>query len=293
MSDKEFKTIDEQIDLLKNYGLNIHDSEQAHDFLLHNNYYRIKGYSLTLRTNNFFHQDISLQNIIDIYNFDHKLRHILLTYIDMIEVHFKSIYVYEFTKHYGATGHLNYKNFTNNDKHKEIIEKAKKQQNARLEHEAYIKHYIEELKRELPLWAFVDLFTISDISFLYKISKNDVQKAVADRFNILIKGPELLTKFMHSITILRNLCAHSVRLYNRLFKQKPSLKKEQFKMLRKDKNGNIDNAHLFSYILIMQRLLKNDDFVSMLEEISLLHKKYSFVNMRYYGFPENWKDLIH
>ena len=291
MSDKEFKTIDEQIQILLNRGLSISDTAQAFDFLLYNNYYRISGYSLTLRSHDVFHENASLQNIIDIYTFDHKLRHILLTYIDIIEVSFKSVYSYEFTKRFGATGHLNSEYFTDIQKHTEIIKKAEKQQNTRLPHEAYIKHFIVDLKQNLPLWAYVDLLSLSDIPFLYKISLYDVQKSVADTFGILVKGPELLVKFMHSITILRNICAHGVRLYNRLFEQKPSLNKRQRQMLYKDDNG-IDNAHLFGYLLIMQRLLKNGDFIAMFKEISILHTKYSFVNMRYYGFPENWRDLI-
>lgn len=176
MADKEFKTIDEQIQILLSRGLNISDIEQASDFLLHNNYYRISGYSLALRSHDVFHENASLQNIIDIYTFDHKLRHLLLAYIDIIEVSFKSVYSYEFTKCYGATGHFNPAYFTDAYKHAEILKKAEKQQQARLPHEAYIKHFIVDLKQNLPLWAYVDLLTISDISFLYKISIYDVQK---------------------------------------------------------------------------------------------------------------------
>lgn len=53
------------------------------------------------------HPSASFQNIVDIYNFDHELRHIILKYIEIIEVEFKSIYAYEFTKVFGSTGYLN------------------------------------------------------------------------------------------------------------------------------------------------------------------------------------------
>ena len=51
MSDKGFKTIDEQLEILRTRGLTIHDDQKAKEFLLYNNYYRISGYSLTLRKN--------------------------------------------------------------------------------------------------------------------------------------------------------------------------------------------------------------------------------------------------
>jgi len=49
MTSKAFKTIDEQLETLRSRGLTIADDTKAKEFLLHNNYYRISGYSFTLR----------------------------------------------------------------------------------------------------------------------------------------------------------------------------------------------------------------------------------------------------
>ena len=54
MAEKEFKTIDEQIELLKSRGLCIPDEAAAGSFLLRNNYYRLSGYSLMLRNHDVF-----------------------------------------------------------------------------------------------------------------------------------------------------------------------------------------------------------------------------------------------
>ena len=75
MADKDFKTIDEQIEILRSRGLTIEDEAEAKDFLLRNNYYRVSGYSLTLRKNDVFAKSATFQNIEDIYNFDHEFRH--------------------------------------------------------------------------------------------------------------------------------------------------------------------------------------------------------------------------
>ena len=278
--------------MLRSRGLAIPDDEQAKNFLIRNNYYRVSGYSLTLRSHDIFHKNASFQNIIDIYNFDHNIRHILLQYIEIIEITVKSIYSYEFTKKHGAIGYINAKNFCDSIKHQEIIEKAEKQKLTRLPHEAYLKHFVEDLHQEIPLWAYVDLLTISDISFLYSISEFDVQTAVAKTLGFEHNGAAILKRFMHSMTIIRNLCAHGSRLYNRIFEQKPWLNKKEHALLRKNKDGNIDNAHLFSFILIMRRLLKSDEFSSMINEISILTERYPFVNMRYYGFNDDWKKIL-
>ena len=292
MTDKEFKTLDEQITILEERGLQIPDKERAKSFLQRNNYYRISGYSLTLRTHDVFSERATFQNIIDIYEFDQKLRHILLKYIEIIEVTVKSIYSYEFTKVYGATGYLDSTNFTNTSVYNDIIQKAEIQKQSRLPHEAYLKHFINELHVDIPLWAFVDLLTISNISLMYKISPSAVKVAVANSLGIKIRGDELVERFMHHMTIIRNLCAHGSRLYNRLFEQKPWLNRKELGLLIKEADGTVDNAHLYGFILVMRRLLKEDEFSDMKAEIIQLTKAYPFVNMRYYGFRADWKTVL-
>lgn len=292
MADKEFKTIEEQLAILESRGLQIPDKAAAGNFLHRNNYYRVSGYSLTLRSHDIFSHSASFQNIVDIYEFDHDLRHILLKYIELIEVTVKSVYSYEFTKVYGAVGHYDSANFTDNTIHADIMQKAEIQKNSRLPHEAYLKHFVNELQQDIPLWTFVDLLTISNISFLYKISQPAIKLAVANALGLTKRGNEVLERFMHHMTIIRNLCAHGSRLYNRLFEQKPWLSKHERALLITLPDGTMDNAHLYGFILIMRRLLKPDEFSEMKNEIVALTQKYPFVNMRYYGFRDDWMSVL-
>lgn len=291
MAEKEFKTISEQLEILRQRGLKINGDEKAKDFLLKNNYYRISGYSLTLRSNDVFFPQASFQNIVDIYCFDHEIRSLLLKYLETIEVTFKSVYAYEFSRINGPLEYLSPHCFTDADKHRETIEKAKKQEATRRTQEAFLKHF-SELNQELPLWVFVDLLTIANISVLYSISQADVQSAVAKHLCPGPQGEYLLGRFMHSLTILRNLCAHGGRLFNRLFEQKPKLSTRERKMLRINEDGGEDNEHLFSYVLVMRRLLAAPDFEEMKTTIENLEKKYPFVALRYYGFPDDWKEIL-
>lgn len=293
MTDKGFKTIDEQLEILRSRGLTINDEAQARDFLLHNNYYRISGYSLTLRKNDIFSKSATFQNIVDIYNFDHELRHILLQYLEIIEVRMKSVYAYEFTKVHGSTGYLNGTFFTDQTRHQELISKADQQKNQRLPHEAYLKHFVNDLHQDIPLWAYVDLLTISDISFLYSISEPPIKDAVAHTFGLTMsKGSSILGRYMHSMTIIRNLCAHGSRIYNRLFEQKPSLSKKEKALLIKNSSGELDNAHFYGFLLIMRRILPASKFTEMKKSIAALTKKYPFVRMDYYGFRNDWQQKL-
>ena len=292
MADKEFKTIEQQLDILESRGLQISNKAVAENFLYRNNYYRISGYSLTLRSHDAFSHGANFQDIVDIYEFDRALRHILLKYIEIIEVTVKSVYSYEFTKVYGALGHYDPANFTDNAIHADIMRKAEVQKNSRLSHEPYLKHFVNELQQDLPLWAFVDLLTISNISFMYKISQPVIKLAVANSLGLLKRGDKILERFMHHMTIIRNLCAHGSRLYNRLFEQKPWLSKRERMLLITLPDGTMDNSHLYGFILIMRRLLKPSEFSEMKSEIIALTKIYPFVDMRYYGFREDWVSVL-
>lgn len=291
MAEKSFKTIDEQIKLLESRGLAVTDYDTAYNFLLHNNYYRVSGYSLTLRNHDIFSENTTFQNIIDIYEFDCELRHMLLKYLERIEVSVKSVYAYEFARIYGSTGYLNPSNFVDSDSLSKIMDIISKQKERQVSHEAYLQHFIYDLHEDIPIWALVDLFTVSNISHLYKISSSDVRMSVAKSL-LNIKNTEVLDGFLRHISILRNLCAHGGRIFNRLFAQKPNLRKSEQTLLIKLPNGNRDNSHLFSYILVMRRLLNRQNFDAMKSEIGLLSEKYPFVNLRYYGFREDWKFIL-
>lgn len=290
---KDFKTIQEQINILKSRGLAITDEQTAAAFLLKNNYYRVSGYSLTLRNNNIFYPSATFQNIMDIYNFDHEFRMLLWDVIQVIEINIKSVYTYFFTQKYGPLGYLNPELFLDETMHSTIISKVMQQKQQRYSHEAFIKHHVDDLDEELPLWAAIDLFTISDISKLYTISDEDIKTEVAEYMGFKNKKASTILKtYLHCITILRNLCAHESRIFNRLFITKPSLNKREYNLLRNIDTKTKDNSHVFGYILNIKRLVEKEKFSEFKQALVELTEKYPFVEMKYYGFCDDWKEKL-
>ena len=55
---KPFKTIEEQISILEDRGLIIEDKEYAKKSLVNLNYYRLSAYTLTLRNNDWFYDNV-------------------------------------------------------------------------------------------------------------------------------------------------------------------------------------------------------------------------------------------
>lgn len=303
-NNKPFLTINEQVDLLKKRKLNISDAQldEAKNFLLNNNYYRVSGYTLTLRKNDEFYPNASFDNIKQIYEFDKRLRHSILSLTEEIEVRLKSILAYYHAEKYGPMGYEDVNSFHCADDNKvdadaianflAIQKKASHQQRRMTESELFLKHFKKIADGRLPIWAYVEVLTISDISKMYEILDESIQRKIAKEFGYVHSTANvLLANLLHSVTIVRNICAHGGRLYNRNFIRKPKLSTRQKKLLREE-NGQKVYDRLFSFILVIQALALPSDFALLKEHLEELTEKYAFVDMRYYGFPDNWKEIL-
>ena len=102
---------------------------------------------------------------------------------------------------------------------------------------------------------------------------------------------KIVENLLHCITILRNICAHGGRLYNRLFTRKPWLSKKEKSLLRVE-NGNIVYDKLFSYILVLKSITLPQDFKLVVEHITQIKEQYPLVDFRHYGFPVNWQEIL-
>ena len=302
--EKPSLTIEQQVELLQKRNLNISKNqiEELKKFLLNNNYYRISGYTLTLRQNDLFYENASFDNIKQIYQFDKRLRHSILSLTEEIEVRVKSMLAYYHSQKYGPMGYKDVNTFHCADGNRvnteaisnflTVQKKALQQQDRMTETEMFLKHFKEKHDGKLPIWAYVEVLPISDVSKMYGILDIDIQKDIAKEFGYCHNsGHELLAQLLHSITIVRNICAHGGRLYNRNFIRKPKLSKKQKQLLRHE-DGKAVYDRLFSYILVIKALSLPDDFELLKEHLLELTSKYSFVDMKYYGFPDNWKDIL-
>ena len=98
----DFKTHDEQIEILRNRGMIIPDDSSVKEFLLLNNYYNvINGFKDIFiqqgKTPEMFISGVSFNELFALYTFDKKLRQLLSQLLIVIERSFASIIAYEFS----------------------------------------------------------------------------------------------------------------------------------------------------------------------------------------------------
>ena len=104
MKNKEFKSLDEQISIMKNKGLIIDDIDKTKDILLRENYFFINGYRMLFmksKNEKKFIEGVSFDDIYAVFQFDRNLRNILFKNLLIVENNLKSVISYNFSRKYG------------------------------------------------------------------------------------------------------------------------------------------------------------------------------------------------
>ena len=110
---KPFKDYNEQISLLRQRGLIISSDPVAISILKRMNYYRLSAYSLTLRKDDQFYPNVSIEDILVLYEFDAELRKIVFEFSSIVETSARAYIAYYHAREYGPLGYLNNQNFEN------------------------------------------------------------------------------------------------------------------------------------------------------------------------------------
>ncbi|WP_018086930.1 Abi family protein [Desulfurispora thermophila] len=278
-------SIEEQIKLLVSRGLVVEDETFATDVLNHVGYYRLSGYTLSLKTGDLFHEGVTFQKVYNIYEFDQKLRYLLLGIIEIVEIAFRAQIANYMALKYGALGYLNRVYFSNGDYHKKFLDELNDQITKNQEKELFVKHHIEKYEGKFPIWVAVEVFSLGMLSKFFKNMKTKDQKAISRKFYAF--SHEYISSWLHSLVNLRNICAHYGRLYNRRFTIMPKFSKDA-------KIKGIQGNSLFACIFLLKYLVNNkkkwNNFLINLQAIVDEYK--DDIDISLMGFPDNWYEVL-
>lgn len=191
--EKQFKTITEQIELLKSRKLKIENIEVATNILENNNYYfLINGYKnlfIDYSSNEErYIEGSTLEEIYNLYEFDRKIRIIFLEYILLIERRVDTYIAYEFSKQYGHKDYLISNNFDYNQKNNIMIDKLLNDINSEILHQyknsnKMIVHYLDTYNY-IPLWVLIRILSFGKVSKFYSIMQSKEKNKISKRYNI-------------------------------------------------------------------------------------------------------------
>lgn len=223
---KPFKTIEEQIELLKSRNLKFKDENKAYEYLLHYNYYNVVNcYSkFFYEKNNKYYDDAYFEDILEIHHFDKELKSIILKSIIEAERHFKSILAYRYSEYFKDSKY-SYLDSSNYDKKyifkvtrllnnlTNVILNKEKDKNLNS-----IKHYKKKYNH-IPFWILVDYLTFGEIKHFYNYIPEKIRNNVAKdlvhflKSNNLNTDAELTTNIiqitLNNLLELRNITAHN------------------------------------------------------------------------------------
>ena len=305
--EKNFKTIDEQLEILKTKGLIIEDEEETKEILLRENYFFINGYRILLMnsySDKTFVPGATFRELYSIFLFDRYFRNILFKNMMIIENQLKSVISYPLSKKYGYhdKDYLNLKNFTQ-DKTKsrrvrDLIEKMKRQIRVNGAHHMATMHYMNNYGY-IPLWVLVKVLSFGIVCELYTILKPEDQLAVADIFNTT---PEYLENFLPILANYRNLCAHEDVVYEHRTEKTifNTIYHEKLEIPRMDDEYIYGKNDILALLIILKYLLRKEDFRLLMKEIEYeIEKLDGRIDsipiekiMDRMGLPSNYMDLI-
>ncbi len=306
MGKKIFKTIDEQIDILKGKGLDFTDFNNPGEVLIRENYFFINGYRHVFLISSNSNQFIPGTNFSELYGlfcFDRQLRNILFKNIMIIENNVKSIFSYVISKNHGykESTYLDPSMFTKDPKRirqiNDLIKKMKRQIRVNGKQHNATRHYIDNYGY-LPLWVVVKVLSFGIVSELYSILQKEDQEEIASYFNV--KVDELMV-YLPILSNYRNLCAHEDICYeHKSFTFiKPTTYHHLLNIPKKDEEYIYGLNDVFSLIIIFKQVLRSDNFNLMLHEISyeidILEGKLKTIDiikvLDRMGFPPNYKKI--
>lgn len=306
MKNKTFKSLDEQIEILRQKGLVINDEVGTKEILLRENYFFLTGYRFLFMKSTENRQFISgttFEELYAMFNFDRQLRSILFKNILVVENNLKSIISHVVSKNHGfkEKNYLNPSNFVHdssrNRQINDLLHKMKRQISINGKQHSATSHYLSNYGY-IPLWVVVKVLSFGIVGELYTILQYDDQKEVADVFKVKIDD---LEEYLPVLANYRNLCAHEDICY--LNKSQTFINDTNYHSLLNIPKTNDEYVYgkndLFALIIILKRILKQDDFTLMLDElqyeIDILSGKLKAISINKVldemGFPENYAEL--
>ena len=307
-SNKVFKTLDEQIEILRSKGLTVDNVDFAKDILLRENYFFISGYRHLFMLNskdNKFVPGATFEELYAMFYFDRSMRNIFFKHILVVENNIKSLISYELSKKYGfkEKDYLNVDNFTQNPMKvrqvHDILDKMRRQIRVNGKQHSATLHYMSNYGY-IPLWILVKVLSFGIVSELYTILKDEDQSSISDFYKI---DPQTLAIYLAVLSNYRNLCAHEDILYEHHTQRSIPDNKYHFQLdINKEDDEYLHGKNdLYSVIIILKVMLTDTEFHNFMNEISYeidyLDGRINSIDKKVVldkiGFPDNWRDIIN
>ncbi len=304
---KEFKTLEQQIEILKSKGLVIEDEEKVKKILFRENYFFINGYRYIFyrsQSDRVFIEGTNFYELYAFFLFDRNIRNIMFKNILIVENNIKSVMSYILSKKYGIKekDYLKVSNFTKDysksRRVNDVLGKIKRQIKINSKQHSATLHYITNYGY-VPMWIMVKVLSFGIISELFSILKDEDKEEIASYYGV---NSEELDIFLSVTANYRNLCAHEDILFDHVTQREipDSIYHSKLNIPKVNNKYVYGKNDFFSVIIIMKHMLTDEEFRLLLYEIGyevdLLDGRVSTIPLskilHRLGFVDNWREII-
>ena len=294
-NDKQFKTVDEQISLLKSRNLQFKDEANAKALLEKINYFDIINGTeniLLATMNPKSYDSVFFEDFYEIYKFDTDIRILTLKKIFEIEARLRTSLSHNFASQFCATipDTLNYREKqyyqqppqTNHYLYNTFMKFDLFRRNVRMPNGTVKLGFVESKKRDKdyirtynrpPFWVIIKDFSFGDLYFTYCFQKDAVKEKVLMDFNLTLSDDAMFQQILHTLKYARNCCAH-LELITR-FKLLGVADLNNYKELKL----SIGCMHKYlSYYDLLKIIAKFCDVRPITKEITEFHRNMYLIN---------------
>lgn len=323
-SQKPFKTLRQQLAILRNRNLEIKNGSKAMRILEKEGYYNIiNGYkdifldeaATIAADDDRYKPGTTFDHIYALYDFDRNLRWVFIRYILKMETTIKTKMAYIFSEKYQANfSYLDINNFDSSSPQKTTkliaaISNVIKNNSERV-HGGQIYHYLDRYK-ELPLWVLIKKMTLGETYHFFEALQTPMkdkftkaciavyEREYAIKLNSQIQATtEILAHVFRFINHFRNICAHEERLFNTVVRVRNN---RIPRISHFYKQGNYPfKSRAFDCVLILGFFLAKKDYKKLIRQVSdeldrlQEHLPTSVFNavLISLGFPRDWRQKV-
>jgi len=238
----------------------------------------------------YFKTPTTVEMILDLYEFDRRLRLLVMDGLERIEVAVRTRWADSLALAYGPHAYLNSEVFRDPVLHAHDLSKlAHEIEKSR---EMYVEHYRRKYDDPSlpPLWAITETLSFGQLSHWFKNTKSiKIKEQVTDFFSM--PTIQAFEGILHSLTPVRNTCAHHGRLWNRRFTMRlPHIKSIQDQLIRHTE-GSTNDLLMHNYLVVINALLVNSGIdLAWGKRIRTLLEERTSSEQAQMGFLENWKE---
>jgi len=290
--DKPPLSFEEQAGLLVKRGLVV-DSAFLIDRLKNVNYYRLSGYLYPYRQakdNDSFKLGTTFEKVWRHYTFDRRLRLIVMDAIERVEVSIRTQLICILAHESGAFGYTKQEILPNLGTEDYLRWVSEINKEVSRSHEQFVEHFRRKYGDShsiLPLWMAGEIMSFGCMLTMYKGMADTFKKEIAVYYGI---PDEVLTSWLQTINVMRNICAHHSRLWNRELGVKPYIPRKN-KYPQWHEPVPIPRNRIFGVLTILRYLLRIIAPQSQWEtRLFTLLNEYPEISRWSMGFPDNWKE---